>query len=137
VEHRFRYIVQKSKYKRWIYATMIIFMIIMGCCTFPFINVTHRWPLSISAINAVLTVVIYHELGMMEAELLPGYSWGRILLINLMLVLAGMGSRYLLEFGEVSNTYNFTWKNMLLHVMVTVGGVTTAWFYNRDKEVGG
>jgi hypothetical protein len=29
-----------------------------------------------------------------------------------------MGCRYLLEFGEVSNTYNFTVPNMIVHVLL-------------------
>ena len=35
-----------------------------------------------------------------------------------MAILAGMGCRYLLEFGEVSNTYNFTVPNMIVHVLL-------------------
>ena len=30
-----------------------------------------------------------------------------------------MGCRYLLEFGEVSNTYNFTAPNIIIHVLLT------------------
>ena len=33
-------------------------------------------------------------------------------------ILAGMGCRYLLEYGEVSNTYNFTAPNMVVHVLL-------------------
>lgn len=33
-------------------------------------------------------------------------------------ILVGMGCRYLLEFGEVSNTYNFTVPNMIVHVLL-------------------
>ena len=41
-----------------------------------------------------------------------------LMAFNSLYILAGMGCRYLLEFGEVSNTYNFTVPNMIVHVLL-------------------
>ena len=41
------------------------------------------------------------------------------------------GARYLLEFGEVSNSYNFTVPNMLLHIGVTVTLSTLSWLWTK------
>ena len=41
-----------------------------------------------------------------------------VLLINVAHIIAGMICRYFLEFGEVSNTYNFTLPNIAIHIVV-------------------
>ncbi len=41
-----------------------------------------------------------------------------LMAFNSLYILVGMGCRYLLEFGEVSNTYNFTVPNMIVHVLL-------------------
>ena len=55
--------------------------------------------------------------------------------MNLMLVVAGMGARYLLEFGEVSNTYNFTVLNSTVHIFVTVVLTTITWYYLYSNKI--
>ena len=41
-----------------------------------------------------------------------------LMAFNSLYILVGMGCRYLLEFGEVSNTYNFTLPKMIVHVLL-------------------
>lgn len=65
----------------------------------------------------------------------PNCKLCHILLLNLLLVLLSMGSRYLLEFGEVSNTYNFTLPNMILHILVTVTLSTLSWVWTVSKQL--
>ena len=66
--------------------------------------------------------------------MLPHYGIQHILPLNLLLVLLGMGVRYLLEFGEVSNSYNFTVPNMLLHIGVTVTLSTLSWLWTKTER---
>lgn len=47
-----------------------------------------------------LNIACYIELGVFERRLLPDSATVKIVLINFWIVLAGMGCRYLLEFGE-------------------------------------
>ena len=45
------------------------------------------------------------------------------------LVCGGLACRYLLEFGEVSNTYNFTLPNIALHLTAFTGISSLSWRY--------
>ena len=40
------------------------------------------------------------------------------LFLNCGVTILGMVARYLLEYGEVSNTYNFTIKNIVVHIVI-------------------
>ena len=62
--------------------------------------------------------LFYTELGMLQAALFPKGSAGFGALLNLGLAVLGLIFRYLLEFGEVSNTYNFTAPNVVLHLFI-------------------
>lgn len=66
-----------------------------------------------------LNFACYIELGIFEKKLLKVLDIKSVALINLGIVVLGMVFRYLLEFGEVSNTYNFTPPNVLVHVATT------------------
>ena len=48
--------------------------------------------------------------------MLKGWKIGKVLLVNMGVILLGMVLRFFLEFGEVSNTYNFTGPNIVIHI---------------------
>ena len=50
-----------------------------------------------------------------------------VFVLNLFLVFAGMGARYLLEYGEISNVYNFTMLNSIVHMFIATLVSTAAW----------
>ena len=54
---------------------------------------------------------------------------GVIILITSITVGLGLLCRYLLEFGEASNIYNFTIPNTLLHVGVFLALTGLTWIY--------
>ena len=111
-----------------------IFFFVLGACGFPIYNLSREWPstLTLSIIfNGVLT---YTALGTAEAAMLPKCKGWHILLLNIALILLSMGGRYLLEFGEVSNTYNFTIPNMLLHISVTVTLSSLSWLWVKTER---
>lgn len=58
-----------------------------------------------------------------------------IILITTLLSLFGLVCRYFLEFGEVSNTYNFTLPNIMLHVVIFVSLACLTWGYFSKREV--
>lgn len=110
------------------------FFFVLGVCGFPIYNLSHEWPstLTLSIIfNGVLT---YTALGATEAAMLPKCKGWHILLLNIALILLSMGGRYLLEFGEVSNTYNFTIPNILLHIGVTVTLSGLSWLWVKTEQ---
>lgn len=45
----------------------------------------------------------------------------------------GMVARYFLEYGEVSNTYNFTLKNIVVHVVIMLLLSMIFWMQTKRK----
>ena len=111
----------------------LVFCFVLGACAFPIYNLSREWPSTLTLSIIFNGVLMYTLLGTTEASLLPNWTGWQILLLNIGLVLLSMAGRYLLEFGEVSNTYNFTISNMLLHISVTVALSTFSWLRKRTE----
>ena len=43
------------------------------------------------------------------------------------MICGGLLGRYLLEFGEMSNTYNFTPANAAFHMLLLASAATASW----------
>ena len=56
----------------------------------------------------------------MERPFVKNWKLHQVALLHLGMILLSMLFRYLLEFGEVSNTYNFTAPNIALHIVATL-----------------
>ena len=93
-----------------------LLFLVISCCTFPIYNFTKDFGKSIVTSNLVLNVLCYYELGKYEKLMLKGWKIGKALLVNMGVILLGMVMRFFLEFGEVSNTYNFTGPNIAIHI---------------------
>lgn len=96
----------------------------MGCFLFPTYNFTKTYPNDSHWYSVYLSVMWCLIMGAFLSQAFP-YKKGCLLkttpmlmAFNSLYILAGMGCRYLLEFGEVSNTYNFTVPNMIVHVLL-------------------
>lgn len=105
----------------------------LGAGTFPVYNLSRQWPMFLTLFIILNGVMVYTLLGTAEVVLLPKFKGWQIFLANIVLVLLSMAVRYFLEFGEYSNTYNFTVPNMLLHVGVTVTLSTLSWLWVKTK----
>ena len=98
-----------------------VIAIFFGCFCFPFINFTKflsDTQKQISIINLFVCLLAYAEVGLLSGYLFDNKKTGVVLLINVAHIIAGMICRYFLEFGEVSNTYNFTLPNIAIHIVV-------------------
>lgn len=104
-------------------------VIFFNCFGFPVYNLGRAWPLSIVAEYICISVESAVFTGGALAALFPEKRCGFIVLLTAVLACAGMGCRFLLEFGEVSNTYNFTLPNMALHLGVFLGLSELSWLY--------
>ena len=122
-----------QKHRKLICGITFAFTIFFSCFTFPFYNFTHQWSKYTTFINLPLTIMAFSYMGISEAWVLPEFSTGKVVLLNVLLVLLGMSCRYLLEFGEVSNTYNFTPLNSIVHIGVAVATITLAWYIGKSK----
>ncbi len=112
---------QKRAVFRWLAFLLGSFM---GCFLFPTYNFTKTYPNDSHWYSVYLSVMWCLIMGVFLSQAFP-YKKGCLLkttpmlmAFNSLYILAGMGCRYLLEFGEVSNTYNFTVPNMIVHVLL-------------------
>lgn len=71
--------------------------------------------------NFVIVCAAYYYIGGLQGVLFNYKGIGKTIVISLGMTLIGFGCRYLLEYGEVSNTYNFTVQNVILHLFLVIG----------------
>ena len=111
-----------------------------GCFTFPVFNLTKVVSRNIGFINFVLAGSAYYEIGVIEGAAFPlkkgpvSKTIFTLLGFNCIHILAGMGCRYLLEFGETSNTYNFTMPNIVVHLLVVNAFCLASWYFSVRKH---
>jgi len=122
-----------QQYKKASLGLFMFFAVFFGCCYFPLFNISFPEK-SISPISFVIGLLAYHEMGRFEALLFPRKTFGFVLVTNMAHIFLGMGCRYILELGEVSNVYNFTIQNIALHLVVCVALCTAAW-YKAKKQL--
>ena len=119
--------------RKVIILTTLILGIFFNCFLFPVYNFTHgtthgwRWH------GVFIPLAAFFELGILLAGAFPykkgfvGKTIPTLVGVNCIHILVGMGCRYLLEFGEVSNTYNFTAPNMIIHILTVLVFCLASW----------
>lgn len=121
--------------KIMIIRSFAFFSIFTGCL-FPIINFNPESPVDLGIPMTMVIVLtafwMIDSVGKLEAYIFKSVKTSNIVLLNFALVLFGLVFRYLLEFGEVSNTYNFTITNVIFQMLVLVGG--TSFVYIRGKN---
>ena len=121
--------------KRMLIGGIFICLVFITSCMFPFLNLTKETPIKMEVVNwlvIVVSIMFYHSIGQSEAKLFPNSSAMFIILFNLIATIVGMGSRFLLEFREVSNTYNFTIPNIILHILISVVLISGTWLFYKQ-----
>ena len=96
----------------------LVFVVCLECCVFPVGSSTLGGNSITIFINFATAVAIGKCVSEIEAIMFPEVSWLPILLLNLGITIMGMVVRYFLEYGEVSNTYHFTFKKIVVHVVI-------------------
>ena len=108
------------KHKKGVSVFVCLFLIFIGCFGFPIYNFSPDAPQISRWINVLVCIAAYYEIGTVQAALYESKNWRKASLIVLIMTILGLLCRYLLEFGEVSNIYNFTLPNVLLHLIAAV-----------------
>lgn len=122
------------RHKKLSLIIFLVYFIVLGAAVFPIYNLNKEWPSTLT-ISIFMSAVGYSGmLGVVEIAMFPKMKIHHIILLNLVLILLSMGARYLLEYGEVSNTYNFTVPNMILHIVTVLIISTGFWYYARANE---
>ena len=116
--------------------TILLFALIVVTAgsSFPIYNFTKSFGKATTVSLLFLNVSCYGALGAMERPFVKNWKLHQVALLNLGMILLSMLFRYLLEFGEVSNTYNFTIPNMLLHISVTVTLSSLSWLWVKTEQ---
>ncbi|MEI5907909.1 hypothetical protein WAK64_12670 [Bacillus spongiae] len=123
------------KRKKLFWFITIFYIVFNGCFMFPF----NRMAIEANgSLNSFLIVVI--SAYVFIALLLGGLVRNKgltIFLLTLLFTSVGMVLRYILEYGEVSNTVNFTMRNIMITIVfiplfVTLVNITVVKF-NKPK----
>lgn len=123
--------------KKLAITSIFLFTAFITCCMFPFLNLTKEIPIRMEVINwivIVVSIMSYHSIGQTEVKLLPNRSTILIILFNLIATIVGMVCRFILEFGEISNTYNFTIPNIVLQIIVAVVFSSVTWLFSKKRN---
>ena len=80
-----------------------------------------------------LLVVCYGTISTSFIGVYGSNSTKKVYLYTVLFTVVGLICRYLLEFGEVSNTYNFTPRNTAAFLVIMPLYVTTAYFLTDIK----
>ena len=90
--------------------------------------------MTLRLIIIVMAFTFHNSIGSLEAIILSEWSATFIGIFNVVIVLCGLVCRYLLEFGEVSNTYNFTIFNVSFQAIALAIVSTVVCVLERKKN---
>ena len=107
-----------SEHKKMFGIAGFVFIVCLECCTFPVGRITFGGDMTIGIVNFVCAIGIAKCVGEIEVAIFSKVNWILILFLNIGITIMGMIARYFLEYGEVSNTYNFTPKNIVIHTII-------------------
>lgn len=124
-----------EEHKKLVGILGLLFIVCLECCVFPVGNLMRGGSITIGLINLVTAVGIGKCIGEIETVMFPNAKWLSILFLNFGVTILGMVARYLLECGEVSNTYNFTLKNILVHIVIMM--LLSMMFWMHTKKTTG
>lgn len=119
---------------------MIVFSILVDGGFFPIMNFNPNNPVASSIWMRIVIVgmaLLYHqEIGLLEAAVFTKWSVIKIAAFNAFLISCGLSGRYLLEFGEISNVYNFTAFNIAFQmILLTVCSTVFCMLEKRKQEL--
>ena len=100
------------------------YIVFAGCFVFPFGN--EMFPLDFS--KAYLIVASYGIIALGYAGVFGEHKVKFVYVSTLILTIVGMFLRFLLEYGEVSNTMNFTQLNVVSYLVIVPLFVTGAYY---------
>ena len=121
--------------KRLIFLFTSAFGVFINCFVFPIYNFEKNFGLLMQVIDIFICIDGFFYTGVMF-----NYCFKekpkclKVILLTLAYTFLGMACRYLLEFGEVSNTYNFTAENIALHILMSCLVTYFGWFWYRRKS---
>ena len=104
-----------EKHKKGFHIFVFGWIVFIGCCGFPLYS--KEFPLTISKIWLAISYVFTmgEAFAMLYAE--KEKMTVQVCIQTFLFSMVGLVCRYFLEFGEVSNIYNFTWENITMYLV--------------------
>ena len=121
------------KHKKLLGVLGLVFIICLECCVFPVGNFSLRGGMRLGLINLATAIGISKCFWEIVVFAFKQVTWLLVLLLNFGITILGMIARYFLEFGEVSNTYNFTLKNIVVHIVIMMLLSMMFWMQAKRK----
>ena len=123
------------KHKKLFGVLGLVFIVCLECCVFPVGSFSLGGDRILVFINFATAIGISKCLGEIETFIFPKVTLLWIFILNFGITILGMIARYFLEYGEVSNTYNFNLKNIVVHMLIMMGFSNMFWWkINRKAE---
>mgnify|MGYP000927924722 CR=1 FL=1 len=110
--NEFRERLKRHQTAAWVF--LLGYIAFNGCFVFPFSNELFSFDLQ----KAYMVAACYGIIGICFSGLAEQHKEFLVFWLSLAFTVIGMGLRYLLEYGEVSNTMNFTMVNVVLFIAV-------------------
>ena len=107
-----RELCQKHRNISWI--ILLSYITFFGCFVFPFSNELFPFDLD----KGIMVASSYGIIGLGFAVLLEKHRNILVLSISFIFTIIGLGLRYVIEYGEVSNVMNFIPINIALYVII-------------------
>lgn len=104
-----------QKHKKAIKYLLFAYIVFVGCFTFP---IKSEGEFYIDLMKLYVLIASYGIIGTSLAGIYGAKKGKTVFIITLMFTMVGLLCRYLLEFGEVSNTYNFTLLNIVSYIVI-------------------
>ena len=104
------------------------YIVFAGCFVFPIRS--EPFPLDFQGVY--LLAASYGVIALAFAGIWGPDRERMVYIVTFVLTVIGMACRYLLEFGEVSNTYNFTLFNIVSYLVIIPIGTTFAYRLMAD-----
>ncbi len=127
-----------EKKREWAVRLTFIGVAFIGCGMFPFINLTKETPVRMDTMNLLImlsSVMFYYTFGKLEANVFSEKPALYVAFFNVTATAFGMLIRFLLEFGEISNDYNFTLLNIALQLFAALILTSGAWFFHKNATL--
>lgn len=126
-----------KKHTRTIIIEILVISSLINGGFFPIINLNPDNPVDIGLLRLFLiavAVAYQAEAGSLESLAFAKSPMIKIWGFNLLPSLIGMVCRYFIEFGEVSNTYNFTVPNILAQALILSLIPTVVCFFTKKSR---
>ncbi len=113
-----------EKHKKGLKILILAYIVFAGCFSFPI----HSEQFQLNFMRLYLFIAQYGIIGTSLAGLYGAKKGKLVYIATLIFTILGLGCRYFLEFGEISNTYNFTLTNIILYLVIIPIAVLITYF---------